>query len=265
MPRRPAYGDLIVASGGRPVVCSSVQPGLAAVRLATPACGSDVTLTSVGSSTRDNAGRLSRAEPGGGWPWSREQQRGMPAEGAGQLQKIQPGILASSRPSRTAGDRFLADVPVVDVGRPEAAVAVVARDGEAETPAGGPGTRGGPGLLRLIGIGTSPRRAPRVLAWRLFGFGLALVLVTALSRVFCPWSRAGATIRSLAVLPLKNFSGDASQGYFAGGMTGELITRPVQISTLRAGHRRAAGRGSQTHRLNPGRRDCSATRAAMAA
>jgi len=40
-------------------------------------------------------------------------------------------------------------------------------------------------------------------------------------------------IRSLAVLPLENLSGDAGQGYFADGMTDELITRLGQISTLR--------------------------------
>ena len=40
-------------------------------------------------------------------------------------------------------------------------------------------------------------------------------------------------IRSLAVLPLKNLSGDPSQEYFADGMTDELITYLSQISGLR--------------------------------
>src|ERR1700733_9843211 len=40
-------------------------------------------------------------------------------------------------------------------------------------------------------------------------------------------------IRSLAVLPLENFSGDASQDYFADGMTDELITDLAQIRALR--------------------------------
>jgi TolB-like protein/DNA-binding winged helix-turn-helix (wHTH) protein/tetratricopeptide (TPR) repeat protein len=40
-------------------------------------------------------------------------------------------------------------------------------------------------------------------------------------------------IRSLAVLPLENLSGDASQNYFADGMTDELITDLAQISALR--------------------------------
>src|SRR6202044_3011039 len=40
-------------------------------------------------------------------------------------------------------------------------------------------------------------------------------------------------IHSLAVLPLNNLSGDASQNYFADGMTDELITDLAQISALR--------------------------------
>ena len=41
------------------------------------------------------------------------------------------------------------------------------------------------------------------------------------------------SIRSLAVLPLENLSGDASQDYFSDGMTDELITELGQISELR--------------------------------
>ena len=42
----------------------------------------------------------------------------------------------------------------------------------------------------------------------------------------------GASIRSLAVLPLQNLSGDASQEYFADGMTEELITSLARIEGL---------------------------------
>ena len=41
------------------------------------------------------------------------------------------------------------------------------------------------------------------------------------------------TIRSLAVLPLQNLSGDPQQEYFADGMTDELITDLAKISALR--------------------------------
>jgi len=40
-------------------------------------------------------------------------------------------------------------------------------------------------------------------------------------------------IRSIAILPLKNLSGDAGQDYFADGMTEELINSLGQVSTLR--------------------------------
>jgi TolB-like protein/DNA-binding winged helix-turn-helix (wHTH) protein/Flp pilus assembly protein TadD len=46
--------------------------------------------------------------------------------------------------------------------------------------------------------------------------------------------RIGARpLRSIAVLPLKNFSGDPAQEYFADGMTDELITEMSRIQPLR--------------------------------
>src|SRR5262249_39790334 len=44
---------------------------------------------------------------------------------------------------------------------------------------------------------------------------------------------AAANIRSLAVLPLDNFSREREQGYFADGMTEELIANLAKISSLR--------------------------------
>jgi TolB-like protein/Flp pilus assembly protein TadD len=44
---------------------------------------------------------------------------------------------------------------------------------------------------------------------------------------------SAAPIRSLAVLPLQNLSGDKDQEYFADGMTDELITDLAQMSELR--------------------------------
>src|SRR5450631_165134 len=116
------------------------------------------------------------------------------------------------------GYRFLADVAVVRGGQPETVTDDLA-------------ARGDPGLLGLADGGTSPRRLPH--PWRLFGAGLALVLAISLSWIFYPWRSTDATIRSLAVLPLENLSGDASQDYFVDGMTDELITHLGQINTLR--------------------------------
>lgn len=58
---------------------------------------------------------------------------------------------------------------------------------------------------------------------------LALRLVPVLSRR----SSAAAQIRSIAVLPLDNLSGDPSQDYFADAMTDELITNLAKVDTLR--------------------------------
>jgi TolB-like protein/DNA-binding winged helix-turn-helix (wHTH) protein/Flp pilus assembly protein TadD len=118
------------------------------------------------------------------------------------------------------GYRFLAEVTVV-------------HDEPAATVTGDLAMHGDPGVLRLIDAGTSPRRPFRALAWRLFGFGLLLVLAISLSWNLYPWRHSQPTIRSLAVLPLENLSGDASQDYFADGMTDELITDLGQISALR--------------------------------
>jgi TolB-like protein/Tfp pilus assembly protein PilF len=71
---------------------------------------------------------------------------------------------------------------------------------------------------------------------------LVLVLTAAILAVwlFRLRSHAPAGIRSLAVLPLENLSGDASQNYFADGMTDELITDLAQIRALRVISRTSA-------------------------
>jgi TolB-like protein/DNA-binding winged helix-turn-helix (wHTH) protein/Flp pilus assembly protein TadD len=79
----------------------------------------------------------------------------------------------------------------------------------------------------------APQR-PRWLTRRVI-MALALVLSLAILSVFLFRSRRRApiAIRSLAVLPLENLSGDVSQDYFSDGMTDELITDLAQISALR--------------------------------
>src|SRR5438874_3638673 len=79
--------------------------------------------------------------------------------------------------------------------------------------------------------GMPPKRAYRPHAWT--GFGLALVLTATLSWIRYSHSQSSPKIRSLAVLPLESLSGDASQDYFADGMTDELITDLGKISALR--------------------------------
>jgi TolB-like protein len=76
-------------------------------------------------------------------------------------------------------------------------------------------------------------RKPRVLAAVLVGFA---VLATAGYFGVKRWvadSNSKSEIRSIAILPLKNLSGDPAQEYFADGMTEELINDMGQVSTLR--------------------------------
>jgi TolB-like protein/DNA-binding winged helix-turn-helix (wHTH) protein/Tfp pilus assembly protein PilF len=118
------------------------------------------------------------------------------------------------------GYRFLAEV-------------AVDHDRQSETVTGTPAMHGDPGPLRPIDAGTSTRRPGRALIWALFGSGLVVMLATSLLWYLYPWGQVSPAIRSLAVLPLENLSSDASQDYFAEGMTDQLITNLGQISTLR--------------------------------
>jgi TolB-like protein/DNA-binding winged helix-turn-helix (wHTH) protein/Flp pilus assembly protein TadD len=71
-------------------------------------------------------------------------------------------------------------------------------------------------------------------AWKIWAFVLALLLIASVGIWKAgSWNRSSSDIRSLAVLPLESLSGDASQDYFADGMTDELITDLGQISALR--------------------------------
>jgi TolB-like protein/Flp pilus assembly protein TadD len=97
-----------------------------------------------------------------------------------------------------------------------------------------------PGVLRPTGTDALPARLPRALAWGLASFALALLLAIAGSWLAHPWRHGEAAIRSLAVLPLANFSNDSSQDYFANGMTEELIAQLGQIHALRVISRTSA-------------------------
>ena len=68
------------------------------------------------------------------------------------------------------------------------------------------------------------------------------------SRVF---ARSVLPIRSIVVLPLENLSGDASQEYFADGMTDALITDLAQVSSLRVISRTSAMHYKGSHQALP--------------
>jgi TolB-like protein/cytochrome c-type biogenesis protein CcmH/NrfG len=80
------------------------------------------------------------------------------------------------------------------------------------------------------------KRTPRVSRWLVLGgvAVLALFAVTyVITRVLASKNATGPKITSLAVLPLKNLSGDPTQEYLADGMTEALIGRLSSIHDLR--------------------------------
>lgn len=82
-----------------------------------------------------------------------------------------------------------------------------------------------------------PFEAPRTTTRAALIAGLSVVVVAAAGLVLAPAlarrSSAIPSVRSIAVLPMDNFSGDPAQEYFADGMTDELITDLAKIGSLR--------------------------------
>jgi len=82
-------------------------------------------------------------------------------------------------------------------------------------------------------------RSRAYLPWFAGGLGLLIALTFGIVRWRASTSTSGQAasqihpIRSIAVLPLDNFSGDPKQEYFADGMTDELTTDLATISALR--------------------------------
>ncbi len=73
----------------------------------------------------------------------------------------------------------------------------------------------------------------RVLTGAVVGLTLIAVIGYAGFKMWFSDSHGRPEIRSIAILPLKNLSGDPGQEYFADGMTEELINDLGQVSTLR--------------------------------
>ena len=82
---------------------------------------------------------------------------------------------------------------------------------------------------------TEQSRSSRIRSRVVSGLMLALAVGLAISLVqsFSHRASAAGPLRSVAVLPLANLSGDPSQEYFADGMTEQLITDLAKVSSLR--------------------------------
>jgi TolB-like protein/DNA-binding winged helix-turn-helix (wHTH) protein/Flp pilus assembly protein TadD len=128
------------------------------------------------------------------------------------------------------GYRFIPDVSVLDADgrpkRPESSAGDLLESQEEKKAEAGD-------KVQDVGLAVASQR--RLWLRRGVIVTVALVLSVSILSVWLFHSRVPvpAGIRSLAVLPLENLSGDASQNYFADGMTDELITDLAQISALR--------------------------------
>src|SRR5580658_6009073 len=130
------------------------------------------------------------------------------------------------------GYRFIAEVSVVEPDAPTK---------REEPPAGELPVTAPAHPLPSTGLALAPKRR----LWLTPGVITVLALVLILAAALAVWllrshSPAPTGIRSLVVLPLDNLSGEASQDYFADGMTDELITDLAQISALRVISRTSA-------------------------
>jgi TolB-like protein/DNA-binding winged helix-turn-helix (wHTH) protein/Flp pilus assembly protein TadD len=121
------------------------------------------------------------------------------------------------------GYRFLADVKKADAAIVDSPDLVRLRHPLAES-GDRPDLAGKPAMPKYLL--SSP-------TWKISAFVLLLLLVSLAAWKFHSSNRPSLAIRSLAVLPLESLSSDASQDYFADGMTDELISDLGQISALR--------------------------------
>src|SRR5713226_2117712 len=147
------------------------------------------------------------------------------------------------------GYRFATDVKTISGNGHAGADASVAPDYIRADPSAslraGSSTTSGQALVR------PPNRARLILAVTL------MILVTTGIVIFwltsTVWHRTSATppIRSIAVLPLDNFSGDPSQDFFVDGMTDELITDLAKVSALRVTSRTSVMRYKGTKKGLP--------------
>jgi TolB-like protein/Tfp pilus assembly protein PilF len=128
------------------------------------------------------------------------------------------------------GYRFIAEVSIVEAD---------AQTKRPEPRAGNPSIVE-PAPQLPVGPAVAPTHGPW-LTHRVFTVVVFVLILASLAIwLLRPRGPAPRGIRSLVVLPLDNLSGEASQDYFADGMTDELITDLAQISALRVISRTSA-------------------------
>jgi TolB-like protein/DNA-binding winged helix-turn-helix (wHTH) protein/Flp pilus assembly protein TadD len=121
------------------------------------------------------------------------------------------------------GYRFLAEVKVADT-------APVHSPGPATHPHPSAEAHERPNLAGRLKV---PKTLSPSIAWKVSVFVVLLMMVFLFTWKLYSLKRPASVVHSLAVLPLESLSSDASQDYFADGMTDELISDLGQISALR--------------------------------
>lgn len=113
--------------------------------------------------------------------------------------------------------------------------------------------RSRPGVPRITAVVSSSLAPARKRVARWLAFISVLVVATLALVAGWPTSKPAASgvIRSIAVLPLKNYSGDASQEFFAEGMTDALIADLAQIRAIKVISRTSAMQYKDTKKPTP--------------
>ena len=105
--------------------------------------------------------------------------------------------------------------------------------------------------------GSAAQSAPPQRRFRSWAFPVAGLAVLLAALILTPWvwrrlrGPGPETIQSLAVLPLRNLSGDATQDYFAEGMTEALITDLARIPSLKVISRTSIMQYKDSHKRLP--------------
>ncbi|HXX43656.1 MAG TPA: winged helix-turn-helix domain-containing protein [Candidatus Acidoferrales bacterium] len=131
--------------------------------------------------------------------------------------------------------------------------APTASDENAAAPAGGEEQKQQAPTVPAVSESVPPRPARRfgpAAIWTSAAVVLALACVAFVfgPRWRTPHAETPVAIRSIAVLPLENLSGDPSRDYFADGMTDELITTLAKYQALRVTSRTSVMRYKSVHR-----------------
>jgi len=154
-------------------------------------------------------------------------------------------------PDETPGEHEPNDFAEGNASVAELGLPAGSRNGSGRTPTDGLEVQ--PDLASLRSAPPTPK--PRWILGAVAALGIVALLLAGMQlaswRYRQPKRADLETIRSIAVLPLQNFSNDPEQEYFADGMTDELITDLAQVRELRVVSRTSVMQYKAAHRPLP--------------